>query len=203
MRNGGRSSTKYVAYRRQPSLGHRARMLAVRFEGLGLRHPTTRSEARARSSTRALDLGVNLIDTAEIYGTGTRRRIVGRAIVGRRDDVFVATKVFPVMPTVARRRAARPRSSAERLGVDVIDLYQVHWPNPVVPIGSQMDGMRRLQDSGIVHHVGREQLLARALGGGGSARWAAGAVEPGAVQPPLGEARRDARALRRSRTAGS
>jgi aryl-alcohol dehydrogenase-like predicted oxidoreductase len=79
--------------------------------------------------------------------------IVGRALLGRRSDAFLATKVLPVMPT-ASRVAEHGRLSALRLGVDVIDLYQIHWPNPAVPLSSQMDGMRRLQDDGLVRHVG-------------------------------------------------
>jgi aryl-alcohol dehydrogenase-like predicted oxidoreductase len=102
---------------------------------------------------RALDLGVNLVDTAEVYAFGRSERIVGRAVAGRRDDVFLATKVFPVVP-VGPIVVQRGRASARRLGVDVIDLYQVHWPNPVVPIGTTMDGMRRLLDDGVVRHVG-------------------------------------------------
>jgi len=102
---------------------------------------------------RALDLGVNLIDTAEIYGFGRSERIVGRAIAGRRDEAFLATKVFPIAP-VAPVVKQRGHLSARRLGVEAIDLYQVHWPNPVVPIGSTMSGMRALQDEGVVRHVG-------------------------------------------------
>jgi aryl-alcohol dehydrogenase-like predicted oxidoreductase len=101
----------------------------------------------------ALDLGVNLIDTAEIYALGVSETIVGRAIAGRRDDVFLATKVLPVMPT-ASRVAEHGRLSALRLGVDRIDLYQIHWPNPAVPLSSQMAGMRELQDDGLVRNVG-------------------------------------------------
>ena len=58
---------------------------------------------------RALDLGVNLIDTAEVYGKGESERIVGRAIAGRRDDVFLASKVMPVTPTASyvEKHAAR------------------------------------------------------------------------------------------------
>jgi aryl-alcohol dehydrogenase-like predicted oxidoreductase len=102
---------------------------------------------------RALELGINLIDTAEIYAFGRSERIVGEAIAGRRDEAFVATKVFPVLPLafVVEQRA---RASAVRLGVDTIDLYQVHWPNPVVPIDTTMEGMRRLQRAGLVRHVG-------------------------------------------------
>src|SRR5258708_38142594 len=86
---------------------------------------------------RALDLGVNLIDTAEIYGRNESERIVGRAIAGRRDEVFLATKLFPLMPlaSIAERHG---RASARRLGIDVIDLYQIHFPNPIVPISQQM-----------------------------------------------------------------
>ena len=102
---------------------------------------------------RALDLGVNLIDTAEIYAFGQSERIVGRAIAGRRDDAFLATKVFPVLP-LAPIVVQRGRASAARLGVDVLDLYQVHWPNPVVPLSTTMEGMRRLQDDGVVRNVG-------------------------------------------------
>ncbi len=102
---------------------------------------------------RALDLGINLLDTAEIYGLGRSERIVGRAIAGRRHEVFVATKVLPVLP-VAPMVERRGRASRARLGIDVIDLYQIHQPNPGVPISMQMDGMRRLVTARIVEHVG-------------------------------------------------
>jgi aryl-alcohol dehydrogenase-like predicted oxidoreductase len=102
---------------------------------------------------RALDLGVNLVDTAEAYGYGRSERIVGEAIRGRRDEVFLATKLFPLLPIppVVQQRA---RGSARRLGVDAIDLYQVHWPNPVVPNAPTMEGVRRVIDEGIVRHAG-------------------------------------------------
>src|SRR5437899_7638879 len=102
---------------------------------------------------RALDLGVTLIDTAEIYGFGKSERAVGRALDERRDEAFIATKVFPVLP-IAPVVEQRGRASARRLGIETIDLYQIHQPNPVVPIGNQMEGMRRLQDRGVVRHVG-------------------------------------------------
>jgi aryl-alcohol dehydrogenase-like predicted oxidoreductase len=102
---------------------------------------------------RALDLGINLIDTAEIYAFGTSEKVVGRAIEGRRDEAFLATKVFPVMP-LGPIVEQRGRASAKRLGVDQIDLYQVHWPNPVVPLGTTMQGMAKLKDAGVIRHVG-------------------------------------------------
>src|SRR4051794_19798703 len=108
----------------------------------------------------ALDLGVNLIDTAEVYAHGVSETIVGRALEGRRDEAFLATKLLPVWPT-ASRIEEHCRLSALRLGVDVIDLYQVHWPNPVVPLSAQMEGMRRLQDDGMVRHVGVSNFSVR------------------------------------------
>jgi aryl-alcohol dehydrogenase-like predicted oxidoreductase len=120
---------------------------------------------------RALDLGVNLLDSAEIYAFGQSERIVGRALAGRRDEAFVATKVLPLLP-LSTIVAQRGRRSRDRLGIDAIDLYQIHWPNPVVPLGQQMDGMRRLQRDRVVRHVGvsnyslsRWQAAERALGG--------------------------------------
>ncbi|MGH3665740.1 MAG: aldo/keto reductase [Egibacteraceae bacterium] len=102
---------------------------------------------------RALDLGVNLIDTAEIYGFGRSERIIGRALDGRRDDAFLATKVFPVapLPAVVEQRGT---ASARRLGVRRLDLYQVHWPNPLVTDAPVMGGMKRLRDLGVVDEVG-------------------------------------------------
>jgi aryl-alcohol dehydrogenase-like predicted oxidoreductase len=103
--------------------------------------------------TRALDLGVNLIDTAEAYAFGESERIVGRALAGRRGEAFVATKIFPVLP-LAPVVVQRGRASLRRLAIDAIDLYQLHWPNPVVPLSQQMGGMRRLVADGVVRHVG-------------------------------------------------
>lgn len=101
---------------------------------------------------RALDLGVNLIDTAEVYGLGRSERIVGRAIQGRRDDVFLATKIFPIgLPFMTGFRA---RWSLRRLGVDRVDLYQQHWPSPMFPPQSTMQRFKRLLDEGLILHAG-------------------------------------------------
>jgi aryl-alcohol dehydrogenase-like predicted oxidoreductase len=102
---------------------------------------------------RALELGINLIDTAEFYGFGRSERIVGEAIRGRhRSEVFIATKIFPIgLPFMTGWRARR---SARRLGVDLIDLYQLHWPSPLFPPRSTMPRMARLIEQGLVAHVG-------------------------------------------------
>ncbi|MGC5020255.1 aldo/keto reductase [Micromonospora sp. DT47] len=102
---------------------------------------------------RALDLGVTLFDTAELYGFGRSERILGAALGDEREKVVVASKVFPVLPVapVVQQRAV---ASAARLGVGSIDLYQVHQPNPVVADTTTMRGMRALQDVGLVGEVG-------------------------------------------------
>jgi len=108
----------------------------------------------ARDITRrALDLGINLFDTAEIYGFGRSERILGEALGSRRDEAFIATKITPVFP-IAPVVEQRARASLRRLKTDCIDLYQVHSPNPVVGNGPTMAGMRRLVDEGIVQNVG-------------------------------------------------
>jgi aryl-alcohol dehydrogenase-like predicted oxidoreductase len=104
---------------------------------------------------RALDLGINLIDTAEAYGIGRSERVIGKTLedAGRRNEAFIATKIFPVMPLapIVERRA---KSSAKRLRTSVLDLYQVHWPNPVVNDQYAMAGLRRVVDAGLVRYAG-------------------------------------------------
>jgi aryl-alcohol dehydrogenase-like predicted oxidoreductase len=102
---------------------------------------------------RALELGVTLFDTAEIYGFGRSERILGQALGENRESVFLATKLFPVLPVapVVEQRAV---ASADRLGARTLDLYQVHQPNPLVRDGTIMRGMRTLQRVGLVGEVG-------------------------------------------------
>ena len=102
---------------------------------------------------RALELGVTLFDTAEVYGYGRSERILGQALGEKRESVFLATKVFPVLPVapVVEQRAV---ASANRLGAHRLDLYQVHQSNPVVRDGTIMRGMRALQRVGLVGEVG-------------------------------------------------
>jgi aryl-alcohol dehydrogenase-like predicted oxidoreductase len=102
---------------------------------------------------RSLDLGVNLIDTAEIYAFGRSERIVGASLGTRRDEAFLATKILPVLP-VGPVVGWRARGSLRRLATDRIDLYQLHWPNPVVPARLIAPPLRSLLDEGIVGHVG-------------------------------------------------
>lgn len=102
---------------------------------------------------RALDLGITLFDTAEIYGRGRSERILGAALGDRRPSAFLATKIFPAFPVapVVEQRAV---ASANRLGTQRLDLYQVHQPNPLVHDGTTMRGMKALQRVGLVGEVG-------------------------------------------------
>ncbi|MGI4893853.1 MAG: aldo/keto reductase [Janthinobacterium lividum] len=102
---------------------------------------------------RALELGVTLFDTAEIYGFGASERILADALGERRRKVVIASKVFPVapFPPVVKWRAA---GSSKRLDVDRIPLYQVHQANPVVPDSVIMPGMRSLLDDGRIGAAG-------------------------------------------------
>jgi len=110
------------------------------------------SEDAIAIAHRALELGVNVFDTAEIYGQGRSEKIVGQAIRDRREKVFLATKLFPVGLPV--QVGARARASARRLGVERIDLYQLHWPSPVFPLRYTMPRFKRLVDDGLVTNIG-------------------------------------------------
>jgi aryl-alcohol dehydrogenase-like predicted oxidoreductase len=119
---------------------------------------------------RAIELGVTLFDTAEIYGRGRSERILGEAIAGHRDQIFLATKILPVapLPPVVQQRAV---ASANRLRVSRIDLYQIHKPNPLFPDSVIMPGMRALRRVGLVgeagvssYSLGRWKAAEKALG---------------------------------------
>jgi diketogulonate reductase-like aldo/keto reductase len=99
---------------------------------------------------KALDLGATLIDTAEIYGS---EETVGKAIKGRRGEIFLATKVSGDHLRYDQVLKAA-EGSLKRLGVDTIDLYQVHWPDRRVPIAETMRAMEELVDAGKVRYIG-------------------------------------------------
>jgi aryl-alcohol dehydrogenase-like predicted oxidoreductase len=105
----------------------------------------------------AVDSGQNWIDTAEVYGSGVSERLVGRAIAGRRDEVLVFTKVAPIEEGSGFRPEqihSAVRGSLERLGIDHIDLYQLHWPEDSVPVEESWASMAELVEQGLVRHIG-------------------------------------------------
>ena len=102
---------------------------------------------------RATELGVTFLDTAEMYGFGRSERIVGSAIAGLDPRPVVGTKLMPIAPAEPIV-AWQARRSARRLGLSSIDIYQVHWPNPLVSPRRVMQSLRPLVDAGLVAHVG-------------------------------------------------
>ncbi|MGM8850168.1 aldo/keto reductase [Salinicola halophyticus] len=99
-----------------------------------------------------LDLGMSLIDTAEMYGDGGAERVVGEAIRGRRDDAFVVSKVYPWNAGRDSAIAACERS-LERLGIDCLDLYLLHWPGNI-PLEETFEAFERLRDQGKIRRFG-------------------------------------------------
>jgi diketogulonate reductase-like aldo/keto reductase len=119
-----------------------------------------------------LDLGMTVIDTAEMYGEGEVEKIVGEAIAGRRDEVFLVSKCYPQNASRTRMLEACARS-LKRLRTDRIDLYLLHWPGSV-PIDETLDTFMRLKDEGKILDYGISNFDARgtsrvwsATGGGG------------------------------------
>jgi aryl-alcohol dehydrogenase-like predicted oxidoreductase len=111
---------------------------------------------------RAIELGITLIDTADVYGAGKNEELVGRALAGRRDQVVLASKFGNVRYPDGRRDVnGRPDyvpkacdASLRRLRVDVIDLYYLHRVDPNVPIEDTVGAMGRLVEAGKVRYLG-------------------------------------------------
>ncbi len=101
----------------------------------------------------AKDLGINLIDTAEIYGWGKSERIVGEAVKEFREEVIIATKVWPTNFTYNGVKKSL-KKSLERLGTDYVDLYQVHWPRRFVSMKGGFRAMEELLEEGKIRAIG-------------------------------------------------
>lgn len=111
---------------------------------------------------RAIDLGANFVDTADMYGNGSSELVVGETIDASRDDVVVATKggilkqpdgdtVLNGTPTYLKNAALKSRV---RLRVDEIDLYQYHRPDPDTPFEESVQALAELKDAGVIRHAG-------------------------------------------------
>ena len=152
-----------MKYRQLGSSGLTVSAIGLGCMGMSQSYGTPDAEESVRTIHRALDLGVTLLDTAEAYGKGTNEELVGRAIVGRRQDVVLATK-FGLTPgssamsggVDARPERVRPccEGSLSRLGVDVIDLYYLHRVDPNVPIEDSVGAMAELVRAGKVRFLG-------------------------------------------------
>lgn len=108
--------------------------------------------AELRSLKLGLELGLTLIDTAEMYGDGDAEEIVGEAIAGQRDRVFLVSKVYPHNASAAGVVGACERS-LKRLGTDRLDLYLLHWRG-TIPLAETVAGFTRLVEAGKIRHWG-------------------------------------------------
>jgi aryl-alcohol dehydrogenase-like predicted oxidoreductase len=139
----------------------------------------------------ALDAGVNLLDTADIYDRGVSEEIVGAALRGRRDEVVLATKFGNPMDNDPAHRGGSRRwvrqavtDSLRRLQVDHIDLYQMHRPDPDVPFEETLGALTELVDEGLIGAVGTSTFPAEQIV---EAQWIAdrdGRTRPTSEQPP-------------------
>jgi len=122
----------------------------------------TDDEASIATIRRALDLGINFVDTAPVYGFGHAEELVGRALEGRRDDVVIATKAGinwgddhrPFRDSRPDRIRREVEDSLRRLRTDRIDLYQVHWPDPLVPFEETGAVLEELRAAGTIVAIG-------------------------------------------------
>lgn len=111
-----------------------------------------RFDAEVAALKLGLDLGITLIDTAEMYGSGGSERVVAEAVRGRREGTFIVSKVLPTNASRAGTIAACERS-LKNLGTDRIDLYLLHWPGGV-PVAETVEAFERLKRDGKIRHWG-------------------------------------------------
>ncbi|HEY1953664.1 MAG TPA: aldo/keto reductase [Gemmatimonadaceae bacterium] len=144
--------------------------LSVTVVGVGCNNFGGRiDETRSREVIdAAIELGVNFFDTADMYANGRSEELLGRFIGDRRRDVIIATKFGQDMP--GQGRGARPEyvrlacdASLKRLGTDYIDLYQLHLPDPDVPIAETLGALDELCKAGKVRHIGCSNFSAELL----------------------------------------
>ena len=148
-------------------------------------------EDSVRIIHRALDAGINFIDTADAYSRGESEEIVGKAIAGRRDGLVLATKFGLPMGDDPNQRGASRRwitraveGSLRRLGTDHIDLYQLHVADPTTPLEETLSALSDLVRAGKVRAFGTSKLAATELV---EAQWIAqrrGLEAPSTEQPP-------------------
>src|ERR1700753_920644 len=121
-----------------------------------LAEEAARREEEILALRRGLDLGMTVIDTAEMYADGEAERLVGEAMAGRRDEVFLVSKVLPQHAT-ARGTVAACEERLRRLGTDRIDLYLLHWRGRV-PLAGTIEVVGGLQQGGRIRDLGGRHL---------------------------------------------
>jgi aryl-alcohol dehydrogenase-like predicted oxidoreductase len=109
----------------------------------------------AEAFRTSLAAGINLVDTAEVYGSGRSEHLLGNFIKNTTQPVIVATKFFPIPYRFTKRSVVRAlRGSLVRLGLERVDLYQLHWPSPVVSIETYVEGLALVFQAGLARNVG-------------------------------------------------
>ena len=113
----------------------------------------TSDEINTKAVHKALDEGITSFDTAEAYGDGHSEEVLGKALEGRRKDIFLATKVAKtnLSPSDLRNSIT---ASLRRLRTDYVDLYYIHWPNPEIPLEETMEEMVKIQKEGLIKYIG-------------------------------------------------
>jgi len=141
-----------MEYRQLGRTGEKIPTIGMGTWGMGSHSSEGRAQ-EVQALRRGMELGMTLIDTAEMYASGRSEEAVGEAIQGSRDRVFIATKVSP--ENLHRDDVIKAcEASLKRLGTSYIDLYQVHWPNPAIPIKETMGAMEELVRQGKIRYVG-------------------------------------------------
>ncbi|HTS60730.1 MAG TPA: aldo/keto reductase [Candidatus Acidoferrales bacterium] len=139
---------------------------------MGMTHAYGKGEEAESIATirRAIDCGVTMLDTAEVYGPHDNEELVGKAIRGRRNQVVVATKFGIQFDSEAMQLDGSPANvnraaegSLRRLGVDAIDLYYLHRKDPKIPIEDTVGAMKRLVEAGKVRFLGLSEIGAETL----------------------------------------
>ncbi len=130
--------------------GARVPALGLGTWGMGERRGNRSAEVKALQL--GLDLGMTLIDTAEMYGDGGAEEVVGEAIAGRRDGVYVVSKVYPHNASRSGAIAACERS-LKRLGIDTLDLYLLHWRGSI-PLRQTVEAFEKLKADGKIRAWG-------------------------------------------------
>jgi aryl-alcohol dehydrogenase-like predicted oxidoreductase len=113
-----------------------------------------KAQERIKVWRTGIELGMNYIDTAALYGGGLSEELVGKAIKGIRDDVILATKFNPDANKAYSSIIASAEESLRRLATDRIDLYQIHFPNPSVPVEPMVSALHQLVREGKVRYIG-------------------------------------------------
>ena len=145
-----------MEYRRLGKTGERIAAIGLGTWGIGGgMSPDYSADKQAIEAIQyAIELGMNHIDTAEIYGGGHSEELVGEAIKKfRRDEVFIASKVWHTNLKYDDVLRACERS-LKRLQTSHIDLYYIHWPNPLIPLSETMRALERLHDEGRIRYIG-------------------------------------------------